>query len=302
MKKWILLTLTLFSTVVISGERDTHGGGYFFCPNVPDDGTYNLLDLWEGQKLENLTYPHINGDIEAQFNFIFNKFSKELDSSFSNKLKAEIIAIRNNFKFISYTDGIVIPAPSDARQNLSKRGCELKGLASFQSIPWEFGLLYIDKVAYDQISEFEKAALFVHEAVYKILRDEVGAADSVLARTITANILAENIDQKLFSGRTLACTDKFGENSFYVTEKNNDWSFVQLVNGYSQSVHPDTKYMIPMSVEEFLKKRPNLEFPLTGRPKENNIKFKYRDDEDPRRTGYFLETARRFEPIKCNLQ
>lgn len=300
MKSVILFTLSfILTSQILGGERDTHGGGYFSCPESKNGKTYNLLDLWEGQVFEGLYYNHYEGNFREQLKKILSKFDRELSSAFSQKIRKYVERMVINKRFILEEDEIEVLPPRDTQSSLGKKGCELRGVASFQSAPHSFGFLYIDQKSFESLSEFEKAALFIHEAIYKILRDEVGVRDSMLARRITANIISLN-GHRYFSKETLICSDIFGENSFYVTETFDSLSRVYLVNGYDQSVHPDTSILKEMNLENFIQAMPELEFPLTGRPDGAKIQFIYKDSE--LFEGYEIQTNKKFEPVLCKLR
>ncbi|MBF0298361.1 MAG: hypothetical protein HQK51_06555 [Oligoflexia bacterium] len=322
MKRIIFLVLWLFVfglNYSFAGERDTHGGAYVFCPGwdgsrteagTPtsfDDPYVALLDLWEGETFNGYKYPlHDFASIDE----ILNRIEKYVDKDFFEKLKYYVHKVNSVISDVGYSQNLDILPPTDTKNGFIKKGCKVEGVALFQSSPSHFGTLYIDMPTYHSVNTlyatrnlpqrpFNQRALIFHEAIYKMLRDDTGVTNSVVARQITANLLATTAPKRFFSKPSYVCADKYGENSFYIIESSsNKETYVWLINGRSEAVHPQTYLKFDLSFEEFMQKMPELKFPLTGRPLGSDLTYIYRKNGN--NSGYELQSRGSFELVKCH--
>lgn len=276
MKKVILLVAILIAGLALAGERDTHGGGAIVCRSSEGNviQSVELLDLWEGRTFSQYQYPNYTGDVDSQLKQIFRQMSMYVDFTFLLKLKAYTSKIKNEATYIDNPE-IAINPPSDAKNDFIKKGCKLEGFGIFKDEPGQFGKLWVDKSLYQSIDSalpnFLIAALFIHEAIYKIMRDETSVMNSVLTRKITANLLSLNAQERYFTGKTYACTDMHGDNSFYImdmwTEGHPyDETRIHLINNYSETVSFNIFQNLTENLDHYSCYPDRFTFQMPGRP------------------------------------
>lgn len=312
MKVLILSLLAFLPLLSIHAiERDTHGGGAVVCRNAAwrNINHVELLDVWEGREIYGLEYPkdlyRNGGDPDWLISKILKYIKGRVHPTFHTLLSNEISYLKDNTR---KTD-LGIMAPSDANNGFVKYKCGLEGVAIFKDIPDNPtmsstypGQLWINKAILGQMDSFNKAALYFHEAIYRILRKQVGAKDSRLARYITANLLSKNPQYYYFYGETYACKDIFYENTFYVMEMKTNTiekrTWIQFINAYSSGMHPQNKSFFPegQTPTQVLEAKPKLIWRINPQ-----IKFEYNwIDRQGLPVGYYPNTSRDFEPTLCN--
>jgi len=191
--------LIFFSSIFTYAGDSGHGGGGYVCPQK--DGTTNvvLVDIWEANlrvHLANKSYSKIplsDADLYKQVNEALIRLST-VNKAFAEKVKKELQYIEQN-----YTEApayALISEPQDVSPDLGPRGCKLKGVATYIDNFWNGeGVLWIDMKHFNNMHVTHQAALFVHEAVYKVLRERsLIEINSVNTRKIVGILFSSKIN------------------------------------------------------------------------------------------------------------
>lgn len=168
------------------GNEGSGGGGGYVC-NDPNHS--ELLDLLEaGRTLDldapELTIPRLKTSVDQQITHALRKLQP---------LRRTSVAIGDAYKKVqSASRNLVrrsgeLAPPIDANSSLQKPGCTAMGFIVFND---KTGSLTWDKTNIDRLPKTDQAALWVHEGVYKYLRESKGDTDSRRARLIVAHLFS----------------------------------------------------------------------------------------------------------------
>lgn len=210
-KPSLLTSFAVFGMMTVSptyaqAVQEAHGGGAVVCRN-PSNGSIRsveLLDVWEAE-LEGWKPQDAQQGFDRLTQVLLDRLSL-LNPEFAEHVKQalpEIMAMRKDVP-----SGVGIVPPDDARNNLIKEGCSLEGVARFVTATTNPvgtprpDTLYVNPRLYEKMDPLSQAALWIHEAIYKVLRDMENAKDSVLTRQLVAAIS---------SSHSLAGTGVFGK-------------------------------------------------------------------------------------------
>jgi hypothetical protein len=207
-KKFIFYTI-LFSILSICVSAPSyagdsgHGGGGFLCNNPQDN---ELLDLWEGALPIPFGYQlHIPANydpIETQLKRAMDRL-QILHPFFAKAVQAHLDIILNNgpnkIKFQT-PPGYNLLFPSDTLSAGLKEGCKPVGLADYTDKKVDLkDVLLIDQSRIDQLPLRDQAALWLHEAIYKELRDTQKDKDSVYTRHLVALLFSDETIEGIFA-------------------------------------------------------------------------------------------------------
>jgi hypothetical protein len=191
-----LAVLAGVPSTALAGGTESHGGGGFVCKDAAGKISVELLDLWEAQHLplrddaqdpgRKLTIPHSDDATEEQIGRAFAKLAR-IDSVLHGQVTAAYKHYMGGHLQPIADPDVELARPSDVNQDHGKRGCELKGVASYDD---DADILSIDPVLEQAMSRTDRAALYVHEAVYKAFRTQGRVSNSILARQLTAYLFA----------------------------------------------------------------------------------------------------------------
>jgi hypothetical protein len=92
-----------------------------------------------------------------------------------------------NMKIKSLPKNAYIPRPKDINNEVEEKGCNIQGVASYND---QRELVLLDWSLFSKMSPTHQAALWFHEAIYKVLRDDAGASNSVRAREIVGYLFS----------------------------------------------------------------------------------------------------------------
>ena len=173
-----------------SGEKG-NGGGAIVCRDVNGQiQSAELLDLWEGRvidKIEPLFSTSASSvSVESYIDIALKKIARLAGPDYAAKITASLAIVKADQKDVA-SDGVAIMPPRDAENVFIKKGCALEGVAAFID---RKETLYLDEEIFNHFSPADKAALYVHEALYRVLRKEAGATDSLRTRKLTAYLFS----------------------------------------------------------------------------------------------------------------
>lgn len=186
-----VVALFHFHAAAVGGDM-SGGGGAFVCNNPDGTMSAHLLDLWEAEVLPGfkdlVEVQYSNEEIGVQLNRAVTRLHA-VDQRFYDDVAAELQFLRNTQNHAMLGDEIEIDAPTDTGHHFSKPGCPLKGLAFYDDTQKKLAI----KASYYQAlkSETDRAALWLHEAVYKVLRERDKQTTSVDSRRFVACLLSQ---------------------------------------------------------------------------------------------------------------
>jgi hypothetical protein len=204
----------LAASSALAGQ-ESHGGGVIACT----DGEISLLDLFEG-RAKGLEIPRDPAPVEAQVEKIFKKLEgfhpylgKEVRHAYREALKlAEDLPVEE-----------ALPPPTDTLIQKLPAGCHLEGAALWYDGPGEKDRLVVDRSVLARLearSPTEAAALWVHEAIYRVFRHPRDSGqphlnidkDSVQSRLFTSFLFSTRAIPSVFTGvpdeSVLECGDE----------------------------------------------------------------------------------------------
>lgn len=171
--KFLINSLIYITSILISSEAFARTGGYtsggggaFVCINNSQIESAELIDLWEGQYLDQRQIARSNTPYLEQTWEAIEKF-KNIDEEFYKNLVDKLNFILTHTYYLP--TGISMPAPPDIEHGYEKDGCPASGMMYYDG---PRNRLAIRKAVFDKlISETDRAAALFHEAFYAVLRD-----------------------------------------------------------------------------------------------------------------------------------
>ncbi len=183
-------TMSTAEISLLAADRVGNGGFAHVCRDTRGRITSaRLLDLWETNSLR----PHSS--------------SAPVETQIENALKKLQTFSPNAYRVVTYRYNIIKNAVVKTPRPLSMtedafppyepaRGCKYEQVARFEPVLTETGTsgLRINSEIYDspRFSNSDRAALFVHEAVYLVDRLRNQATNSQRARTLTAHLMSQS--------------------------------------------------------------------------------------------------------------
>jgi hypothetical protein len=189
----LLFSAALLQAIpAFAGTDVGNGGGAYVCRDAQGQITSaELADLYIGQSRYGLTIPKDEtkyADPEAERDAIelavFGAIRKlrEGNRVFANAVRQAYNRSLKHLKLTGPKDRLV--QFNDALQPIEKEGCPREQLANYTDV----NELWVETKIWNALSITDKAALRVHEAVYKVLRsDPYQAADSRHAVRLVAH-------------------------------------------------------------------------------------------------------------------
>jgi hypothetical protein len=262
MKATLLLISSLLSQPAFAGHEVGHGGGAIVCRNSQKQiESAELLDLWEANVThENISYSQ--DSVDSQMDSALERLSA-MTPYFAHKVKERLSKLP---KLISYLpEGMAIAPPKDAEEQFLKEGCALEGVAKYTSSPDDHDTLYINPRITAKMSPTDQAALYLHEAIYKVLRDESYDEDSIRTRRAVRMIFGKAPIPSIPKEDHLLCEDSLfqalvmsigGEVKVWTTRRETQWLLPIKEN--KMKSHPDQNlvtltYTSVPTKEEWLK-------------------------------------------------
>ncbi|MBA2404814.1 MAG: hypothetical protein H0V66_08590 [Bdellovibrionales bacterium] len=171
-----LLSLTVIPALGQSmGSGSSGGGGAYVCRSNGEITKSHLVDLWESENIDfpwpQLRKTKLNINYTASsWKTILNGALKNLDQidpNLSNQVRIEIKEIIANIYLLPADVSITVP--SDLLTNYFPRGCAPEGMMYYEN---DFQRVNINKEIFDKLAtQTDIAASYLHEAIYKVLRD-----------------------------------------------------------------------------------------------------------------------------------
>ncbi len=277
---FIVLNLALSSTVVLAqsvdaiGGESSGGGGGFYCSAT--DQT-ELLDTWEGRNLYGYTIPSSNVDVQLQLNQALLKLQK-IAPHISDKVKFLVSDLQT--KAIPLPAGVELAFPHDALPDFQKSNCQLRGLMFFDGS--RNVLRYDAELVKKLTNNTDIAALWMHEAVYKTLRDDFQETNSKASRKIVACLFSskgcldnlKTLEQMLPTNRNVyRCGNQAATYFMYANANNKIALIITRLNGKDlkyPAYNSNTIYNFPTKADY-----PNLMIATSFEPTEQSTDYLY---------------------------
>ncbi len=183
--------------LVPPGNEGPYGGGSVVCGK--EIITAQLLDLWEAEAFKKLPITYSEASVDGQIRKALARFA-QLNGQLPREISDTAWALYEQVhvgRMNGVPAGLSITPPSDVLSPfipVVESSCEFKGLAAYEDTAQ---VLFVDYLLYDALRPTDKAALFIHEAFYKYLRDHYRVKNSIAARNITACLFTDTPCQEL---------------------------------------------------------------------------------------------------------
>lgn len=157
------------------------------------DRKYQLTDLWEAEhgygpfenhRLNKMMFDDVT-PVDEQLNLALGRL-KAVNPKFSQAVKGYLKLVKANILPIPQDSYVMLPQDTDIRY--MKKGCTLEGFGYYSD---RQNNLVIDPAIREKISKIDEAAFFMHEAIYKLLRDQKKETDSWRTRRIVGFLFSE---------------------------------------------------------------------------------------------------------------
>jgi hypothetical protein len=181
------------------GNEGPYGGGGMICGHENLKGM--LWDLWESEAFKKMPTTHTNELTTKQ------QVQKALDTylRLNGMLPQEIVDTAwdlydqvENKRLNSVPAGLEITPPTDLQapfRPVDGTDCHLRGIGAYDDTSQT---LFVDYNYYDILNfNTDRAALFIHEAVYKYFRDHYGVKNSIAARNIVSCLFGDTPCEEL---------------------------------------------------------------------------------------------------------
>lgn len=183
-----IMGLILMALTMTAFAGDKGNGGYsLVCRN--ENGKINsaeLLDIYEGKILHNLDYQNNDLEVDSLILVALNRTAE--NDSFYGKMARELEHIQKNTIFVP--EGHELELTEDAFPIIKKKGCEFEQLANYTVDE----KLVISEEIYNKLDNLNKAALYIHEAVFAIRRKALNETSSFNSRKLTAHLISSNLE------------------------------------------------------------------------------------------------------------
>ena len=158
----IIVSILLLTSSTFASTTGGNGGGVHYCFN----GSVQMYDLYEGYNRHNIkTYINPNYSVDDYINRALNKI-KNFDLEFSRKIRGKIKYM--NAGNIIMRKRIELRLVPDANILFVDEGCEYRQLANWDDLS---GNIIVKEELFDKLATVDKAAFYLHEAIYSFHRD-----------------------------------------------------------------------------------------------------------------------------------
>lgn len=170
-----------------SGREVGNGGLAVVCRGGDGlIGSAEVLDLFEGKNQYNLRIPERKRETRALLEAALVRMASRPE--FLVLVKRELNNVLSNLRWLP--KGVELSIIDDAFPIITLKPCAFEQLAVYS---WD-GNVYVSSGIFGALTPTHAAALFMHEALYKVARDH-GATNSMLARKLNAHLFSEAGDR-----------------------------------------------------------------------------------------------------------
>lgn len=225
-KIYLLIGLLLPSVIFANAKVIGNGGNVVICENAQGEVTKaEVLDLFEGHAVYGLNY---NEDATPALLQAL-KYSDTLSYAGSpvsaKNLSADVRDIYNGLKFLP--TGVGLESIPDSGHFITPKGCRVVQTINYRD--WKN--IFVDVDVWNVLSETQKAALLLHEAIYAYYREGNFEINDEMTSTRARLAVAT-----LFSGKKAEATDKIPDN------KNNSYLHCTSTSPFSEFFYYESLY------------------------------------------------------------
>lgn len=215
MKNWMIGLMMMTSMTAMAGdtgERGGNGGGAFVCKALDQSTMKEVIfsavsqDIWEAGRKNSILTSELN---ETELSLeVLRKLERTGATRFAQEIRDALI----NVLKIRSIEEVKLVTAGDSKHFVEQALCE-QGNSDFMAAAIyqdKTNDLVYSKMIFDKFDNVSKAALNVHEAIYKVLRQEYKDKDSVRTRKITGYLFS---DMNLEDVEELIPFDSFNVNS-----------------------------------------------------------------------------------------
>jgi hypothetical protein len=193
------LLITMSAYAVGGGSEVGNGGNVVLCKGNNGSQNAELLDLFEGRALYGFQYQEKTTPALNQSLAMTDQISAYLGSPVSAKnLSEDLKDILKSLHFLP--KGVGLQPINDSGHFIAPKNCEVVQTINYRG--WKD--IYVDSDIWSLLSETQKAALLLHEAIYAFYRE----ANMVEGAELTSQ-RARYAVAALFSGAKVESADKF---------------------------------------------------------------------------------------------
>lgn len=185
-----LSVLAINSAWAAEGDRSGNGGVGVVCRD-PHGKILNaqMLDIFEGENMDQNPLQYSQSGLDVNTMIRLAALQMISNAQFTKDFQTELAKVKANIVILPSTDVGLTPT-NDAFPALYKKGCAFEQVANYMND----GKIRVDREIYNQLDKLNRAALYVHEAVYALSRNRVGETNSIRSRKLTAQVMADNSD------------------------------------------------------------------------------------------------------------
>jgi hypothetical protein len=191
---FVFFGVVLLGQAAVAGKEVGNGGSVVACPGTTAGTNYELLDLYEGRTLDGLHFVEQALPARDQARAILSKLDQA--QGLTGTEGSMVDALDVFLKRVHFLPpGAGLQPTGDVDTLILPKGCQILQAVNYRNT----GEIYADVDIWNSLSQFQLAALLVHEITYSYLRDgRTEETTSVRARRLTARLFAGlNLDQRL---------------------------------------------------------------------------------------------------------
>lgn len=239
--------LGLGSLAAHAGNENGGGGGAVVCRN-PDHSIMSVetLDIYEAKNMYGLYVPEQAGSVKE---IVANIKVKLRDSLAQPEIHLYPLIERVQSIMRFTQNGAKLEPVDDAAAIVLPKDCKIEQLANYV----DDNLLVVQHELWERLSNTQKAALILHEAIYRLERYE-GATTSRRTRRIVASLFSNLQLESVESGlplnrkRCSATKDNKLSYSFYYYPTSNNMTKLQFTHFEGSTVYSLKTAVIPFAL------------------------------------------------------
>jgi hypothetical protein len=197
---FFLSILSLSITYAHASGKAGNGGGVLYCPEMK---TAYLYDLWEGDIRFQWKYQEQPGlSVEGYLTRALARLTN-VDPTLAGEVRSQIgyLMTPDHFRILPEIKLELVP---DAHILLVEDGCGYEQVANWDE---EANQVLVKKEYFDLMSPMGRAALYLHEAIYKVDRNRTQTEYSDLTRKIVAKVMSNETLSRSDLGRLVNKND-----------------------------------------------------------------------------------------------
>lgn len=172
------------------GGKEAHGGIAYVCRDATKKITFaRLLDLWEGEELKTWKSDEA---VDAQIEKALAKMAA-VSPDTASQIRVDLKYVRENTYF---TDRLLTSTADALPPYRADEGCAYEQVARYEGVVLEIGKngLKVSREIFDSpaFTNSDRAALFLHEAVYSRDRANNEVESSNRTRIVIAHLFSES--------------------------------------------------------------------------------------------------------------